>query len=83
MSGHGAVDQRVYPVRISVDSAGIDRMALKADNGQITPSRHTGAGRTKARSALNAQRAARRVSEANHPGNEATDGATGSRPAPG
>jgi len=56
---------------------------LKVDNEQITPSRHSGAGRTKARSALNAHRAARRVSEANNPGNEATDGAAGSRPAPG
>jgi hypothetical protein len=36
--------------------------------------RHSGADRTKARCALNAQRAARRVSEANNPGNEAIDG---------
>jgi len=36
--------------------------------------RHSGEGRTKARSALNAQRAARRVSEANNPGNETNDG---------
>ena len=45
--------------------------------------RHSGAGRTKARSALNAHRAARRVSEANNPGKAAIIGTTGSRPAPG
>jgi len=47
---------------------------LKADNEQLAHSRHSGAGRTKARSALNAQRSGRRVSEANNPGNEAKDG---------
>ena len=35
--------------------------------------RHPGAGPTKTRNALNAQKAARRVSEANNPGNEAID----------
>jgi len=38
------------------------------------PSDHSGAGRTKARSALNTCRAAHRVSEANNPGNETNEG---------
>ena len=45
-----------------------------ADNEHVTPSRHSGAGRTKVRSALNAHRAARRVNEANNPEDEAIDG---------
>jgi hypothetical protein len=48
-------------------------LKLKRNKDHVAPSRHSGAGRTKARSALNAQRAARRVSEANNPGNEAID----------
>ena len=73
----------VQPTQLCITGLLAEWRLLKADNEQITTSRHSGAGRTKARSALNAHRAARRVSEANNPGNEATVGAAGSRPAPG
>ena len=54
--------------------AGYEWHLLKQYCYKKTYFRHSGAGRTKARSALNVHRAARRVSEANNPGNEAIDG---------
>jgi hypothetical protein len=61
---------------VLLDKSGIDRIAFqirqRCQNEKIVPKvyldfRHSGESRTKARSALNAQRAARRVSEANNP----------------
>jgi hypothetical protein len=43
------------------------RYAFQGISEQV-PIRHSGAGRTKAHGTLNARRAARRVSTANHPG---------------
>jgi len=44
--------------------------------------RHPGEGRTKAHGALNARRAARRVSEANHPAAPSMASSPGFRPSP-
>ena len=56
---------------------------LKRNKDHVSSSRHSGEGRTKALSALNAQRAARRVSEANNPRVKPWIVRTGSRPSPG